>query len=82
MFRKTIWSQGPRTFRIHFNFFGYSSSYPGSTCTVIAAQLGGQTLVKSDVACGTRASSEATTGDPGVVVTFDESGRLQSVNSI
>ena len=73
------WSSGPRTFRVHFNFFGANEEHTASTCVVIASQPGGKTLMKSGQSCSTSHGREANTGDPSCVVSFDENGKLQSV---
>ena len=75
------WSQGERTFKVHFNYFGYDGdAYPLGTCTVIASQLGGETIIKRNVPCSTTQGKAATTSDPFVTITFDKSGNLASVN--
>lgn len=73
------WSGGARTFKVHFNFYGYSSSYPESECTVIASQINGPTIIKRNQACGTSYHSAATTGSPSCTIEFDSTGRLVSV---
>lgn len=73
------WSGGARTFKVHFNFWGYSSSYPESECTVIASQINGPTIIKRNQACGTSYHSAATTGSPSCTIEFDSTGRLVSV---
>lgn len=80
------WSGGERTFRVHFNFFGYDASqYPASTCTVIAAQEEGPCLVLNNVQCGTNnpegRSRPAEVTDPGVVLTFAADGTLASMEA-
>lgn len=71
-----------RTFRIHFNFYEYSSSYPASTCTVIASQQDGQTKVKRDQHCGINYHQPASASDMtnSCVISFDETGRLISIS--
>lgn len=69
-----------RTFRVHLNFYGYGDDYPGSTCTVIASQEGGQTIIKREQSCGTAHGAAAKSSDPCVIVSFDASGNLVSVN--
>jgi hypothetical protein len=65
------------------NFFGYNSnSAPTSTCTVIASQEGGETIIQSGVPCGTHAGDGATDGDPGVRINFDGKGKLLSIETI
>ena len=71
---------GSRRLIIKLNFYGYDSEvHPGSTCTVIAAQLGGETKVKRGVECGTTKGSSAVSSAYGVVVSFDETGKLIGV---
>lgn len=81
------WSAGARTFDVHLNFFGYDpSTYPANKCIVVASQENGGSIILRDVNCGTNDGS--TTGrkalirDPGVRVTFDETGHLQSMETI
>ena len=85
------WDGGYRTFNMHFNFYGYdASSYPASKCIVIASQVNGNTIILPDVSCSTRTGNTsiqpnpgiATTSDPGVRVTFDSIGYIQSVEAI
>lgn len=73
------WSGGARTFKVHFNFYGYSSSYPESECTVIATQPSGLTIIKRNQSCSTSAGNPATTSSPYCTIEFDEAGHLQSV---
>lgn len=74
------WSGGARTFKIHFNYYGFDSEdYPLNTCTVIASQQGGQTLIKRNVSCSTSASRAANTSDPYVTVEFDAKGQLTAL---
>ena len=78
--RMKPWGDGSsRTFRVHFNFYGASEEYPASSCTVIASQSGGRTLVKSGQACSSSHGRKADTGDPSCLVTFDASGKLVSI---
>lgn len=77
------WKTGPRTFDVHLNFFGYdSSTYPANKCIVIATQENGGSIVLRDVGCSTNTGAKATTGDPGIRVTFDSTGHLQSMEVI
>lgn len=85
------WSAGSRTFEVHLNFYGYdATSYPASTCSVIATQINGETRILNNVPCSTRTGNAdqtpnpgiATTSDPGVRVTFDDAGHLQSMEVI
>lgn len=77
------WSGGERTFDVHLNFYEYDSvDYPASTCTVIAAQENGPSIISRDVGCGTTFHREALESDPGVRIAFDASGRLLSVTGI
>ena len=81
--KMTPWSGGARTFDVHLNFFEYNSSaYPASKCTVIATQANGRSIILRDVACGTTYHSKALDSDPGVRVTFDATGHLQSMEVI
>lgn len=73
------WSSGDRTFKVHFNFYGYSSTYPESKCIVIASQINGPTIIKRDQSCSTSPSNPATTSSPYCTISFDASGRLTSV---
>lgn len=75
------WSgDGSRTFRVHFNFYGYGEDYTGSTCSVIASQPNGKTLYKQGQACGTAKGKAAQTSDPCCTVTFDATGKLIALN--
>ena len=74
------WSGGVRTFKIHFNYYGYDSSHTANTCTVIASQIGGGTFVKRNQSCSTGSGRAANTDDPSCVVSFDEQGKLIGVN--
>lgn len=74
--RMAPWNNGgSRVFRVHFNYFGTSSG----VCKVIASQLNGQTLIKSDQACSSNRGSKATTNDPYCDVVFDSTGTLSSI---
>lgn len=79
--RMSPWSAGNRSFRIHFNYFEYSEAYPANTCTVIASQKGGKTLIKKNVPCATRAGNgnKAKKSDPYVTINFDEAGKLVEI---
>ena len=74
------WSGGVRTFKIHFNYYGYDSSHTANTCTVIASQIGGGTFVKRNQSCSTDSGRAANTNDPFCIVSFDETGKLIGVN--
>ncbi len=74
------WSSGSRTFTVHFNYWGHDDDHPLDTCTVIASQQGGRTLIKRNVSCSTRSEEKAQVGDPSVTVTFDAQGYLTSLN--
>lgn len=79
------WSGGVRTFKIHFNYYGYDSSHTANTCTVIASQIGGGTKVKRGQPCSTTAGRAAIGGsgpdaDPYCVVSFDETGKLIGIS--
>jgi hypothetical protein len=85
--KMTPWSAGARTFDIHLNFFGYDpSTYPANKCIVVASQENGGSIILRDVNCGTNdgstTSRKALTRDPGVRVTFDATGHLQSMEVI
>lgn len=74
---KTPWSAGNNTLRVHLNFYGWGSTYPDTSCEVIASQPGGQTLI-----CAGRTnpkSGKAFDTDPYVDVTFSTDGILQSM---
>lgn len=74
------WSKGERTFKVHFNYFGFDEEdYPLNTCTVIASQQGGETLIKRNVPCATSKGRAANTSDPCVTIAFDETGNLISL---
>lgn len=76
------WSTGSRTFKVYFNFYEYSSSYPESECTVIASQINGPTIIKRNQPCGTSYHNPATTSSPvspSCTIEFDGAGRLVSV---
>lgn len=78
--RMKPWNSGTRTFKVHFNYYGYDAkSYPLATCTVIASQQGGKTLIKRNVQCATSKQKAAQTSDPGVTIVFDEKGSLVEV---
>ena len=70
---------GSRKFFVHFNFFGFGEDYPGAVCTVVASQPDGKTLIKRDQACSTEKGRAAMQGDPCCVLTFDEKGKLVSI---
>jgi len=77
------WSSGARTFKVHFNFYGYNAStYPGNSCQVIAVQMNGGTRIVRNVTCSTRSGSAAQTSDPGVRITFDAKGNLTNLEVI
>ena len=81
--RMSPWSGGVRTFKVHFNFYGYDAEdHPASTCSVIAAQENGASKVLFSVPCSTRRGEAATTGDPGVKLTFSADGALQSMEVV
>jgi len=81
--RMNPWASGARTFKVHFNYYGYNGEkYPLNTCTVIASQQGGETRILRDVACGTAKGQAAQTSDSGVVLTFDAKGTLTSLEAI
>lgn len=77
------WSGGVRTFKIHFNYYGYNSSHTANTCIVIASQIGGGTFVKRGQPCSTsdggKTPRAANIDDPYCVVSFDETGKLIGV---
>lgn len=82
--KNTPWSLGARTFKVHFNYFGYDSEHSANTCTVIASQMGGDTFMKREQPCSTTAGRKAIGGsgpdaDPYCVVSFDETGKLIGV---
>ena len=78
--KMTPWGSGDtRTFRVHFNVYGFDDEHSGSTCTVIASQPNGQTLIKRNQQCSTRIGQAAATTDPACVVTFDAQGNLVSL---
>ena len=81
---KTVWSDGSRNFRVYLNFFGhYTGQYDLDKCTVIAAQMGGRTLIRRNVPCGIVDDSKAVPGrDPGVMITFDAEGNLDAIDLI
>lgn len=70
---------GSRRFFVHFNFFGFGEDYPGAACTVVASQPDGKTLIKRDQSCATDAGRAAAQGDPCCILTFDEAGKLVSI---
>ena len=78
--KKFPWSKGSRVFKVYLNFYGYDSSqYPATTCTVIAAQMNGPTKMLT-VNCGHRSGNRADPAqDPCVTISFDATGKLQSV---
>lgn len=77
------WSGAVRTFKVHFNFYGYvSSTYPANTCAVVATQENGPSRVLVSVPCSTRHGQAAATSDPGVKLTFSADGTLQSMEVI
>lgn len=77
--KNTPWSLGAGTFKVHFNFYGHSSSYPASTCKVIASQQGGRTIIKDAQNCSTSSGRAANENDPYCVIVFDEHGNLTEV---
>lgn len=81
--RRNPWGGNLYSFKVNLNFYGYnSSSAPTSTCTVIASQEGGETIIRSNVSCGTHAGGGATISDPGVIINFDGEGKLLSIETI
>lgn len=78
---KSSWSSGLNTLTIYLNFYSYdASTYPASTCTVIASQTNGPTKILENVNCGTRSGRRAEPGtDPYVTIAFDLTGKLVSV---
>lgn len=74
--RLSPWSTSPRTFRVHFNYFGETEESP--VCTV-TARKGAVTITKSNQRCGTNSGSRATTSDPYCTITFDEHGTPLSI---
>lgn len=77
------WSGGgERTFRVHFNFFRHSTTYPATTCAVIAAQDNGSSKALFNVPCSGVYNRGALTTDPGVLLTFAADGTLQSMEVI
>lgn len=76
------WSGGVRTFRVHFNFFEHSATYPATTCAVIAAQDNGASKVLFNVPCSGVYNRGALDTDPGVKLTFAANGTLQSMEVI
>lgn len=77
--RMSPWSAGSSDFRVHFNYYGHSDKYPASTCTVIASQKGGKTIIKKNVACATVANRRAEKSDPYVTIKFDANGNLKEI---
>lgn len=78
--KKSVWSKGSNSFRVYLNFYGYNAStFPASTCTVIAAQENGPTMMLT-ANCGTHTGDRAEPSqDPFVTVTFDATGKLVSL---
>lgn len=72
------WNNGMRrTFKIHFHYFPQDNEHPSTSCTVIASQIGGQTIIKRDQSCNNDSVKRAAnTDDPYCVVSFDETGKL------
>lgn len=79
--RKSPWG-GESRFIINLNYYGYSKTYNANTCTVIASQLGGETLIKNNVPCATRPNEPAYSSDPGVAIVFDSKGKLSRIELI
>ena len=79
--RKSPWGSESR-FIINLNYYGYSNTYNANTCTVIASQLGGETLIKNNVPCATRPNEPAYSSDPGVAIVFDSKGKLSRIELI
>lgn len=70
---KTNWKQGSNDFIVHLKFYR-----EGTSCTVIATQLGGKSLRRDNVPCSSGGAAQAS--DPGVVITFDTNGQLSAIN--
>ena len=68
-----------RMFRVHLNYYSYGVDYPLSTCTVVAAQKNGKTVVLENVACSTSNGRKANTNDPYITVNFNADGKLTSI---
>ena len=67
------WDTEPRTYKVHFNYYGASDTYTASTCTV-KVRLGDVELVKSGQYCSRNSHSKATKSDPSCTITFGEDG--------
>ena len=73
---------GRRTFKIHFHYYPWDSEHPSTSCTVIASQIGGETIVKRGQSCnndGVERPANNTT-DPYCIVSFDETGKLIGIS--
>lgn len=79
--RKSPWG-GESRFLITLNYYGYSDTYNANTCSVIASQVGGVTLIKNDVPCGTLPYEYPSLSAPGVAIVFDSKGKLSRIELI
>lgn len=73
------WSYpGTRWYYVKFNFYGESSG--AGTCSVTVSQSG-RTLSIGNVSCSKNRGTRATSGDPGVVVKFNDLGQLLALEA-
>lgn len=71
--RVVPWATSPRTYKVHFNYYGAEEDYPATTCTVKVSK-GGVTLTKTGQPCARRDGNRAEKSDPSCTITFGESG--------
>ena len=78
--KMTPWKfSGARRFYIKCNFYGESEG--AGTCNVTVTSGSGKTKTVNGVSCSKNRGTRATTGDPGVVATFDDLGEIVSLTT-
>ena len=76
--RVVPWDTSPRTYKVHFNYFGADDSHTATTCTV-KVKKDGVELVKSNQPCSRNSGKKAEKSDPSCTITFSENGTPLSI---
>ena len=71
--RVAPWATSPRTYKVHFNYYGADDSHTATTCTV-KVRRNGVELVKSGQPCARNDGHKAETSDPCCTITFSDNG--------
>ena len=76
--RVVPWETSPRTYKVHFNYYGADESHTSTTCTV-KVRKDDVELVKNNQSCSRDAERRAEKSDPHCTITFSDNGTPLSI---